>query len=190
MWTTGRSCAPAVEILWLLCGLRSEEVESTGHGQPSCVVLVPHRNIRRWIRFRSATMMARRPTPVGATSTTDGLSYGVPYYCMEFPKSSSHAEQRNRRSSHRYRVQVVVIRSRVRPGTRCTAASRTQPGDCRGRSLRAPDAASALSGSGHGSGAPRPGRTARPFPAHPSPPPPPPSVATAPCPTRCAVRSW
>jgi len=65
MWTTGRGCAPAVEILWLLCGLSADEVESTGHGRPSSVVLVPHSNIRRPLRLRSATMLATGPTPVG-----------------------------------------------------------------------------------------------------------------------------
>lgn len=65
MWTTGRGCAPVVEILWLLCGLRAYEAESTGHGQPSSVGLVPHSNIRRRLRCHSATMMAAGPTPVG-----------------------------------------------------------------------------------------------------------------------------
>ena len=65
MWTTGRGCAPVVEILWLFCGLGAFRAESTGRGQPSSVGLVPHSNIRRRLRFHSATMMAAGPTPVG-----------------------------------------------------------------------------------------------------------------------------
>jgi hypothetical protein len=50
-----------VEILWLLCGLGACEAESTGHGQPSSVVLVTHNNIKGRVRFRSATRMAQEP---------------------------------------------------------------------------------------------------------------------------------
>lgn len=65
MWTTGRGCAPVVEILWLTLWIA--RIRGGIHRARSTKLrrLVPHSNIRWRLRFHSATMMAAGPTPVG-----------------------------------------------------------------------------------------------------------------------------
>ena len=91
MWTTDQGCAPAVEILWELCGLGASGVNTTDACRPRSVVVVTHSDTKQAFRFHSATITAGVPTPVGGIYHK-WLSFGSPYYCMEYSKSSSHAE--------------------------------------------------------------------------------------------------